>query len=121
MLINGCRTVNGGIVVTSNNDKIPSIEILSHNFHNPKCDILCTYYYDSDVGAKVEITLCRNLENGSWTTEVYFFHTREELQHYRSYSYSLREDTMPSKYKPIVASLRQLHDKIDFNNYIKRQ
>ena len=117
--INGCVAVNDGIVVLSNDKWIPSVEILSHTFHNPGYNILCTYYYDRDIGAKVEVALCKNIESGRWSVEVCFFHTRRDLQHYRSYWYDLSDNNMPIKYKATIVSLRMLYDKINFSEYVK--
>lgn len=45
-LINNCNTVNGGIIENING---MDIEILSHNFHNPYCNIICYYVVEDGV------------------------------------------------------------------------
>ena len=120
IMADGCTAVNGGVLIQTNERYIPVIEVLSHHFHNPNYDIICTYYYDKAIAAKVEVTLARSLKTGEWTTEIYFFANREESQHYRSYLYRLKEDKIPSKYKPIIAMLRHFHRNINFDNYVKR-
>lgn len=44
--INKCRTVNGGVIIGVRSKLVNSVEVLSHHFHNPHCDIVCYYYYD---------------------------------------------------------------------------
>ena len=117
--INKCRTVNGGVIIGVPSKLVNSVEVLSHHSHNPHCDIVCYYYYDNDLCAKVEVTACKDLHSGIFTHEVYFFHGREELKHYTSRIYPHRMK-MPKKYLEIAETLIKIHNKINFDNYVNR-
>lgn len=114
--VNGCRLVNGGIVEEINGMEV---EILSHNFHNPYCNIVCHYFMDN--GQKVEVTYWKDISivGDKEGHEVYFFKSREELGHHYSRSYHV--DKLPHKYKEIGAKLKAIHSKIDFNKYEDRE
>lgn len=109
-LINNCKPVNCGIVVNN-------IEILSHNFHNPYCDIVATYNIIQD-GNKIEVTCCKDLKNNSYSCEIYRFKDKNESQHY--YSRHYQENEIPKKYKDIFNSLKETHEKINFEDYTHR-
>ncbi len=117
--INKCRTVNGGVIVPIQNSFINAVEVLSHKFHNPSCDIICFYYYDKELGAKVEVTLCKNIKTGRLSNEIYFFRTNEDLQHYYSRNYN-EYSLIPKKYLKVIHALIQIHKGIDFNQYNNR-
>lgn len=121
--INGLRTVNGGIIEEINGLKV---EILSHNFHNPHCNIICTYYLDeSDIkrgaktGFKVQLTYYKDIFSGQEGHEVYLFYKPEDLQHYRSYNYYGKKK-LPAKYQDLANRLIEIHNQIDFDKYKTR-
>jgi hypothetical protein len=112
-------TVNGGVI---QNIEGLEIEILSHNFHNPYCDIVCTYFTNEN-GNKVELTYYKYIDkynNADGTirsgNEVYMFKNADELQHYKSYNYR-NGMNLPSKYIDLANLLKNIHSKIDFNQY----
>jgi len=119
--INNCRTVNCGVIVNIGLDYVKSVEVLSHKFHNPHCDIVCYYFIDEKTGSKVEVTVCKDLEytgyasNGAYSSGVYFFHRKDDLQHYTSRRYELKD--VPKKYREIVKDLYRAHLMIDFNQF----
>jgi hypothetical protein len=90
------------------------IEILSHNFHNPNCDIVCAYYMEGLI--KVELTYFKSLDGEDSGHEVYFF-KGDSNEHY--YSNSYMEENIPTKYKSLAKKLIEIHDKIDFDKYTK--
>jgi len=69
--INGCRVVNGGIIIDTGVPEMPRVEINSHTFHNPNYDIVNYYYYDNELDAKICLTLCRHIHTGEYVSEVY--------------------------------------------------
>lgn len=117
--INGCRVVHGGIIIDTGVPEMPRVEINSHTFHNPNYDIVNYYYYDNELDAKICLTLCRNIHTGGYVSEVYFFKSREELHFYRSKVYKVGYDKIPKKYIPLLNKMKEIHDKINFNQYNK--
>ena len=110
-VINNCNTVNGGIIKNVNG---MNVEILSHNFHNPHCNIVC--YYIVEDGIKKEITYYENIkENNIKGSELYFFKNKSESQHY--YSRHYKNGTIPKRYNDIVKKLKEAFKKIDFELY----
>lgn len=108
------ETVNKGI--TKNISGI-DIEILSHNFHNPHCNIVCTYFLDKDCN-KIELTYYKNINTGEEGHELYKFKSSEELGHYWSRNFSNRE--VPAKYKELAGQLKEVFKKINFEDYKAR-
>jgi hypothetical protein len=111
--VNNCRTVNGGVVI---NLEDLQLEVLSHKFHNPNCNIICYYYFDGS--AKIELTYFKDIATGRDGHEVYFFKGRDGLQHYRSRCYTI--DSLPMKYRLLAAELRDKFNVIDFECYTNR-
>jgi len=109
------RTVNCGIV--ENIDGM-NIEILSHKFHNPYCNIVCYYYVDRKTGRKTEVTYYKDIETGREGHEVYKFKNADDVCHYRSYNYSI--DKLPKKYQEIANKLINIHSQINFDEYTNR-
>lgn len=109
-IINGSlRTVNGGIVEKINGMEI---EILSHNFHNPYCDIVCGYFMEGNT--KVELTYYKDIEKNIVGTEIYKFKSKEGTQHYYSRNY---KNEVPKKYGKFVEKLKEVHKIINFEKY----
>lgn len=111
--INGCATVNGGVIENIANKRV---EILSHTFHNPHYNIVCTYFMCGPN--KVEVTYYRHFD-GAAGMEIYKFKGREELQHYYSRSCT-KQSEIPKKYIEILNELMQIYELIDFNSYTRR-
>ena len=111
--INGCLTVNGGVIETINGVQV---EILSHHFHNPHCNIVCTYFMEGSD--KVEVTYYRHLD-GSDGMEVYRFRGRDELQHHYSRNYT-KQSEIPKKYIEVLNKLMQVYQLINFDSYLGR-
>lgn len=112
--IRGLRTVNCGEVKTLKNIEDPifkgkdiTVEILRPNKHNPEYQIICYYYYDDKIGAKVEVTLYRCISRIDFGSEVYFFKNKDSLQHYRSMNYNASHK-LPKKYRDIVYKLYEV-------------
>ena len=115
-IINGLRTANCGEIQELNlvdpirKTRNIKVEVLRPEKHNPYCQIIC-YYFLNEKGSKVEITLYKNLKDGIYGSEVYFFKNADETQHYRSMNYvGLRN--LPIKYEPIVCTLVTAHKMI---------
>ena len=111
--INGCLTVNGGVIENIANERV---EILSHTFHNPHCNIVCTYFMEGKN--KVEVTYYRYLD-GSDGMEIYRFKGREGLQHYYSRNYT-KQSEIPKKYIGILNKLMRVYELINFDRYLER-
>lgn len=115
MVIHGLSTVNCGEIrqfnkkdifdsnwrITNNSDWHVTLEILRPEKHNPDCEIVCYYFWDKKQNIKVEVTLCRNIKTRKWSSEVYYFKTKQDIQHYRSRVFPGFVD-MPSKYYDII-------------------
>ena len=113
--IKGLTTVNGGKIIEINNKEV---EILSHHFHNPYCNIVCDYFLDEN-GNKVEVTFYKDITTGKTGSEVYKFKDKEELQHYYSRNYNI--DSIPKKYIDKVNELKSIYNQIDFEAYKTRR
>lgn len=107
------KTVNGGIETSING---LDVEILSHHFHNPYCNIVCTYYMDG--GHKVELTYYKDINTGEDGHEVYMFKEASDVQQYRSYNYTKKR--LPGKYQTLAEKLIEIHNQIDFEEYTTR-
>lgn len=107
------KTANGGITKNINGY---DIEILSHNFHNPNCDIVCFYFMEN--GNKTEVTYYKDIISGCSGHEIYKFKSANEIQHYKSYNYS--KTNLPKKYNDIANKLIEIHSQINFNDYQSR-
>lgn len=114
-VIRGLRTVNNGEIVQfnrkdlfnnswifSNNSEYKiSLEVLRPEKHNPDYQIICYYFWDIKLNAKIEVTLYRNIKTNIWGSEVYYFKNREALQHYKSRNY-VNFVELPGKYYTII-------------------
>lgn len=108
-VIGSLKTVNCGEIVTIP-DKDPFthgplyLEILRPEKHNPNCQIICYYFWKNtckkSAPKKVEVTLYKR-KDGTWGSEVYYFRTKESLQHYWSRNYE-NFIGMPKEYYDIV-------------------
>lgn len=90
-----------------------TVEILSHNFHNPHCNIVCTYFMEDNK--KVEVTYYKDITQNRQGHEVYYFHGKNSLSHYYSRVYN--QLNIPRKYKQIAEQLKNIYDKINFEEY----
>ena len=99
------KMVNGGIKFREN------VEILSHTFHNPNCDIVCVYTIFQ--GIKTEVTYFKDINTGEDGYEVYFFKGEESLQHYYSKCYTC--DNLPKKYEKQAIFLKLMHSQTNFD------
>lgn len=111
--INNLTPVNGGIVKRVRGEEI---EILSHNFHNPNCDIVCTYFRDKK-GNKTELTYYKDITTGKEGHELYKFNN-DDLQHYYSRHYKIKD--LPKKHQGKCKNLIKIHHEIDFNQHLIR-
>lgn len=109
--IRGLRTVNCGEIVEVKTVEDPLIkgvpiivEVLRPEKHNPTHQILCYYLFDKKLGSKVEITLYRDITDGTIGSEIYYFHSKEDIQHYRSMNY-INLNKIPNKYIAIIKQL----------------
>lgn len=109
--IRGLRTANCGEIVEVKTVKDPLIkgvpiivEVLRPEKHNPTHQILCYYLFDKKLGSKVEITLYRDITDGTIGSEIYYFHAKEDIQHYRSMNYT-NLNKIPNKYIAIIKQL----------------
>lgn len=109
--IRGLRTVNCGEIVEVKTVEDPLIkgvpiivEVLRPEKHNPTHQILCYYLFDKKLGSKVEITLYRDITDGTIGSEIYYFHAKEDIQHYRSMNYT-NLNKIPNKYIAIIKQL----------------
>ena len=109
------QTLNGGIV--KNIDGL-DVEILSHHFHNPKCDILCTYFLDEDYN-KVELTYYKYIKTGNSGYEIYKCKNADDIHFY--WSRDFNENNLPKKYQEIAKKLIKIHDSINFDEYKERE
>lgn len=110
-LLNGLTTQNSGRIIEVNmadpfvKGQNMRLEVLEHKRHNPDYDILAYYFFDKNLnnghGAKVEVTIYRNIHNGTYGSEVYYFKDSRVSQHYFSRNY-LNFVKMPKKYYDIV-------------------
>lgn len=122
--IRGLRTANCGEIVTIKNIEDPLfkgqpiiIEVLRPEKHNPTHQIICYYLFDKKLGSKVEVTLYRDITNGAIGSEIYYFHNKEDTQHYRSMNY-VGLNNIPDKYLLIISQLSKAMYEI-FGNIIK--
>ena len=114
-VIRGLRTVNNGEIIQFNkkdlfdsnwvfdgksNNKI-ALEVLRPEKHNPDYQIICYYFWDIKIQAKVEVTLYRNIRTNTYGSEVYYFKDKDSLQHYRSRNYPNFVE-LPGKYYTII-------------------
>ena len=108
-MIRDLKTVNcGEIISIPHKDPLTSetlyLEVLRPEKHNPDCQILCYYFWQHDsfrrAPRKTEVTLYRR-KDGTWGSEVYYFRTKESLQHYWSRNYE-NFVGMPKEYYDIV-------------------
>lgn len=111
--IRDLKTVNCGEIVEVKTVEDPLlrgetiiVEVLRPEKHNPTHQILCYYYFDNKLSSKVEVTLYRDITNGAIGSEVYFFHSKEDIQHYRSAHYT-NFCKVPSKYIKIIGQLNK--------------
>ena len=111
--IRGIRTVNCGEVVTIRTIEDPLfkgqpiiLEVLRPEKHNPTHQIICYYLFDKKLGSKVEVTLYRDITNGTKGSEIYYFHSKEDIQHYRSMNYTNLKN-VPNKYLSIISQLNK--------------
>lgn len=88
------------------------IEILSHHFHNPTCDIVCVYYMEGLI--KIQLTYFKSIDGEESGHEVYYF-KGDSTQHYYSRRYSEKDILL--RHKDLAKKLIEIHDKIDFNKY----
>ena len=108
--IYGLRTVNCGELYEFNVcDPVNPmrnliLEILKPEKHNPHAQIACYYLWDTDKCNKIELTIYR-LDDGTIGSEIYYFKSRTELQHHRSYNYP-NFNKLPKKYSRIISYLR---------------
>ena len=109
--IRGLRTANCGEIVEVKTVEDPLIkgvpiivEVLRPEKHNPTHQIICYYLFDKKLGSKVEITLYRDITDGTIGSEIYYFHGREDTQHYRSMNYT-NLNKIPNKYIAIIKQL----------------
>lgn len=109
--IRGLRTVNCGEIVEVKTVEDPLcngrpiiVEVLRPEKHNPTHQILCYYLFDKKLGSKVEITLYRDITDGTIGSEIYYFHSKEDIQHYRSMNYT-NLNKIPNKYIAIIKQL----------------
>jgi hypothetical protein len=125
LLNNGCTTVNCGIIKVLNERDpfIPEypmmVEVLRPENHNPYANIVCYYYWDKENCRKVEVTISVNFKVKSKprvVSEVYFFHSKTDSQHYTSRVYNL--DEVPAKYSKIIALLKIAYN-IEFSSTSK--
>lgn len=115
-IINGLQTANCGEIkelllydpIRKTNKLV--VEVLRPERHNPYCEIIC-YYFLNENRNKVEITLYKNLKDGTYGSEIYFFKTASDTQHYRSMNY-INLVGLPKKYEPIVNELFAAHKQI---------
>lgn len=115
MVIHGLGTVNCGEVkefkgkdlfdrnwkLSNNSDLHVVLEILRPEKHNPGFEIVCYYYWDKEIEAKVEVTIYRDIKTRKMGSEVYYFKGAKESQHYRSRNYP-NFIGMPKKHYDIV-------------------
>lgn len=93
-----------------------TIEILSHNFHNPYCNIICTYFMENDK--KIELTYYKNIKTNEEGHEIYKFKNTQSIQHYWSRCYN--KNNLPKKYEQIANQLKEIFSKINFEEYKTR-
>ncbi|EKS4345206.1 hypothetical protein QB607_003210 [Clostridium botulinum] len=108
--MNNLTFANGGI---KENMESLTIEILSHNFHNPHCDIVCTYFMEGNK--KIEVTFYKDIKNNICGHEVYYFNSAKQIEHFYSRNYN--KNNIPKKYKQIAEQLKNIHAKINFGDY----
>lgn len=108
MIIHGMSTVNCGEIKQFNGVADPIykgrqlvLEILEPKNHNPNTQIVCYYYWDTKLDAKVEVTLYRHIKDKTWGSEIYYFKGAKESQHYYSRNYP-NFIKMPKKYYDII-------------------
>lgn len=105
--------VNHGILMTIDG---MDVEVLSHTFHNPLCDIVCTYYMDGDKMCCV--TYGRYTKTNKDFSEIYKYR-KGSMQHYYSREYRGCKG-LPAQYTNIVNKLKEVHKKIKFQELVKR-
>lgn len=115
MVIHNLTTVNGGEIIqfkkkdmfnqnwnkTNKSDWHVTLEILRPENHNPHAEIVNYYYWDKQLGAKIEISLYRYKESGKMGADVYYFKKADSPQHYTSRHYEGFAN-MPEKYYEII-------------------
>ena len=102
---------NGGILL---NIEGLDVEILSHNFHNPHCNIVCAYF---DNGENIiELTYYNHLDNTLEGHEYYSF-SHGEVGHIYSRNFGTN---VPKKYQQICEKLKEIYSLIDFEQYKER-
>ena len=124
--IRGLRTANCGEITEVAGVEDPLyegqpiiVEVLRPEKHNPTHQIVCYYYIDNKTGNKVEVTIHRSLETGNIGSEVYFFDSKESIQHYTSRNYDdIRK--LPKKYLKIAVQLNKALCKV-FGSIKKRR
>lgn len=100
------KPVNRGAIKTYNmpdpiyRSEQLSLEVLYPANHNPSYEIICYYFKDSD-GRKIEVTIARNIATRQYSSEVYYFRTASDSQHYTSRHYP-NFVNMPKRYYDIV-------------------
>lgn len=115
--IYGLRTVNCGEVIEFDTcDPVNPmrnliVEVLRPEKHNPNAQIMCYYTWDTDKCIKVEITIYRDLKTGMLGSEIYYFHGKHDLQHYRSSNHFMFKK-LPKKYVMLVKHLQQAFTEI---------
>lgn len=107
MNINELSTVNSGEIVKFNvqdifiKNKQLELEILRPEKHNKNMEITCYYFWDNKQKIKVEVTLYRSKDKKQYGSEVYYFKSKNSIQHYRSRHY-INFVGMPKKYYDII-------------------
>ena len=115
--IYGLKTVNRGEIIEFDSaDPVNPmrnliVERLNPEKHNPNYQILCYYIWDTNNCTKIELTIYRDLECGRLGSEIYYFKTKNDLQHYRSSNHpDFRK--LPQKYKQYVNYLMPYFNQI---------
>lgn len=94
------------------------IEIMSHNFHNPTCNIIATYFLDAK--GITELTYYRELRSNKEGFEVYKFKSANAgCNHYYSRVYG-SINQLPEKYRETGKRLKRIHSGINFEQYKAR-
>lgn len=119
-MIRDLKTVNcGEIISIPHKDPLTNetlyLEVLRPEKHNPTHQIICYYLFDKKLGSKVEITLYRDITDGTIGSEIYYFHSKEDTQHYRSMNYT-NLNKIPNKYILIISQLNKAMHEI-FGNF----
>lgn len=77
------------------------LEILRPEKHNPNTEMVCYYFWDNKIKAKIKLTLYRHLNNKTMGSEVYYYKDRQDIKHYYSRNY-INFVKIPEKYYDII-------------------